>query len=533
MPRFGGAQMDDEREPAREGMQLSTHEPPIGPTLTPSTPRSAIAVAPIQRAQAKGRNLEEFFVDGKLPPAEARLVLACQYGEVADEFACTPRLPYESDEIIEAAQRKLRERREGLSTALEGARWFDHDPNAPLEFFEERRLHDIKNEPERAAARSALLAKRNQTNEARYRASKAFYALAAEMLATSREHWLSRDWAPARRQHLLWPDEIAARVDAQPAVLRDLLLELPSFAYDHPEAPPVRTAAASRPEWTEDAPFSAAASGDADSPSALRDWATEGASWRPVIDALISLFQREVNEWRGVTPDDPLTHVRGEVLRFFAMGGDASHPVHEVGVKLRGAYVSGTLDLTGAANVVRLDLAGCHFAKRVTLDGTRIDSLSLGGSFVPGISAIRATINGTVTLGRGFRCEGEARLFGIRVAGALECAGGTFRNRTTDGDSSTLVADNAKIGGHVLLSDGFASRGSVSFSGAEIGSDFSCNRGTFSNRTADGSGTALAMRCSKYRERCKPERRLHSQWAHLAARCSNWRELARRRMQDK
>ncbi len=58
----------------------------------------------------------------------------------------------------------------------------------------------------------------------------------------------------------------------------------------------------------------------------------------------------------GKRPDEakPAYTIRAALIRFLALGGDTEHPVHEHGVRLAGAWISGPLDLDGAT--VRFDL---------------------------------------------------------------------------------------------------------------------------------------------------------------------------------
>jgi hypothetical protein len=50
-----------------------------------------------------------------------------------------------------------------------------------------------------------------------------------------------------------------------------------------------------------------------------------------------------------------------ELIRFLALGGDALHPVHEEGVMLRGAWITGLLDVHQCKLPLRLVLNNCHF----------------------------------------------------------------------------------------------------------------------------------------------------------------------------
>src|SRR5271166_4527077 len=56
---------------------------------------------------------------------------------------------------------------------------------------------------------------------------------------------------------------------------------------------------------------------------------------------------------------DNFKNVRAGFLRFLLLGGDGDAPVHERGVQLDGAIVTGTLNLDGTTNVRPLLLKDC------------------------------------------------------------------------------------------------------------------------------------------------------------------------------
>ncbi len=102
--------------------------------------------------------------------------------------------------------------------------------------------------------------------------------------------------------------------------------------------------------------------------------------------------------------------------------------------------------------------------------------------------ADEAEIGGDVLLHDGLTAEGYVSFLGTKISGNLDCAEGHFSNQ--DGDA--LVASNAEIGGDVLLSEGFTAEGRVSFMGAKISGDLSCSKGHFSNQGGDALVAARA-----------------------------------------
>ncbi len=258
---------------------------------------------------------------------------------------------------------------------------------------------------------------------------------------------------------------------------------------------------------------------------------------RPCFDAAFARYEREA--WRWVNPDDPEVRVRAAFLRFLALGGDDTAPVHESRLELHGAYIGEDLNLSGCTIPQPLVFSRSLFPGRVSFKGAMTKSLDFsasragfvdgenahvqGGVFLRGtfrangVSFPNATVNGRfsgeggvflsggafaidcggaqitgdVLLSERFFGEGGVFFKGARLGGGLNCAAGLFFNRGEDGASCALGCDNAQVAGDVSLSDGFHSEGLVSFSGARIGGVLNCVHGSFANKTADGAGGAL------------------------------------------
>jgi len=136
---------------------------------------------------------------------------------------------------------------------------------------------------------------------------------------------------------------------------------------------------------------------------------------------------------------------------------------------LMGARISGTLDMNGARLVNRSD------------DGQGIV-----------LAADTAEIGGSILLRNGFSAEGAVSLRGTRIGSSLECDGASLANSTPDGSGVALAADHATIGGAVLLRNGFAAQGAVSLIGARLGGNLECDGASLTNATPDGTGVALA-----------------------------------------
>ena len=178
----------------------------------------------------------------------------------------------------------------------------------------------------------------------------------------------------------------------------------------------------------------------------------------------------------GACPEDDAgtaRTVRADLVRWFALGGGSDKLLHERGVSLKGALITGRLDLSGASSDCDLNLTNCRFQRRPVLKGTHLRSLSLAGSLVSGLDAGGLSLDGRLALSGGFTATGPVTLIRARIGSDLDCRTGRFLAETSD----ALNADGAKIGGSVFLMgarDGdkltpFECKGTARFVSATIG----------------------------------------------------------------
>jgi hypothetical protein len=172
--------------------------------------------------------------------------------------------------------------------------------------------------------------------------------------------------------------------------------------------------------------------------------------------------------------------VRAGLIRALLLGGGGMPVMHEKGLRLSGAWVTGTLDLEGCRIPRDIGLMDCRFDAIPVLRSAVIDTLSLDGSVLPGLNADRleargdllfraATIEGLVAL-KGARLEGDLVFDGANLSNPDEICiaaeriavrgGALFRGAHLDGE---LVLSGGRVGGHLDLvgatierSEGFA-----------------------------------------------------------------------------
>ena len=145
----------------------------------------------------------------------------------------------------------------------------------------------------------------------------------------------------------------------------------------------------------------------------------------------------------------PANTIRADLIRFLLLGGDANHPVHEEGVMVRGAWISGTLNVHQAQCPARLDLRNCHLVNAPILVAATLPDLGLIGCALPWLGADWLKVTGSVVFCDGFTASGAVRLLGAAIGGDLVCSGGRFANA----DGFALNAYGLKVMGSLFLRD--------------------------------------------------------------------------------
>lgn len=189
--------------------------------------------------------------------------------------------------------------------------------------------------------------------------------------------------------------------------------------------------------------------------------------------------------------------IRADLVRWFALGGEEGRRPHEKGVRLRGAWITGALDVEACTLPAPLTLGFCRFDAALTFLDAKTKTLNFQGSHLqpePGADVCfagdRLRSEGGVFL-RSVQATGAVRLLGAKIGGNLSCIAGRFENV----GGQALVADRAKVSGSVFFSNEFHSKGEVRLNGADIGSVLSCIAGRFENAggkalNADGAKVA-------------------------------------------
>jgi hypothetical protein len=194
----------------------------------------------------------------------------------------------------------------------------------------------------------------------------------------------------------------------------------------------------------------------------------------------------------------PHRTVRAEMLSQLLIGGGDAPSPHAKGIRLRGARITGQLDLEAATLRCPLALLDCLIEEVIILDEASALAVRLGGSNLPGLQARQLSTRGDLRFDLGFTTTGEVRLLGAHIGGDVDCTGGTFTNE----NGPALTADGLSVDQDMACGEGFAARGEVRLPGAHIGGVLICSGGSFTNEngpalTAGGLAVDQDMICGE------------------------------------
>jgi hypothetical protein len=202
-------------------------------------------------------------------------------------------------------------------------------------------------------------------------------------------------------------------------------------------------------------------------PTGLTVWEQElvGAA---VSGAVLEGSQQQV----GST--DVACEIRAEVLRELLLGRFKAS-LDPRGIRIRGACITGTLDLTHAQTSVGMELRDCKITKPLLLPHAHLPWLTLTGSSTPALDGEGLQIDSSMFLRGGFRASGHGEdgvvvLRGARIGGELDLSGAELINE----DGPALVGEGLQVGSVMFLKGRFRAsgrgrRGAVNLRGARIG----------------------------------------------------------------
>lgn len=217
--------------------------------------------------------------------------------------------------------------------------------------------------------------------------------------------------------------------------------------------------------------------------------------------------------------------VRAEVVAALLLGAREGEPGRVPAVRLRGARITGRLDVAGGEVGCALRLWDCHLEEVPNLANARTRSIRMGGCWMPGLRAgglrvdgyldlsesvvvgevrlLRAQLSGGLRLvrtrivhpggwalgGGALSVEGgtfirdaditgQVRLVGARMGGGFFLEGATLRHP----DGEALTGDNLAVEDAMECSRGFTAEGTLRLRGARINGTLSFDQGALRGR---------------------------------------------------
>jgi hypothetical protein len=197
---------------------------------------------------------------------------------------------------------------------------------------------------------------------------------------------------------------------------------------------------------------------------------------------------------------------RATVIRDILRGRLAADPDPH-GLRLRGARISGRLDLANLTTEVSLELRGCLLEEGVFARDARLASVSLAGCqlehpdepplYAEGLTCRMLDLRRARVIGHAD--AGAVCLLGANIGSSLYCTGTSLRNDS----GPALSGDALQVGGSMFLNDGFTATGAgedgaVRLPGAHIGINLHCTGSALRNKSgpaliADGLKVSLSM----------------------------------------
>jgi hypothetical protein len=187
--------------------------------------------------------------------------------------------------------------------------------------------------------------------------------------------------------------------------------------------------------------------------------------------------------------------VRAELLADLLTGRHRPGGGQARAVRLRGARISGALDLAGARLECPLLLDRCFLEHPFSLQDARAQAIRLPGCHVPGIAADQLRTEGSVELNDGFTATARISMAGARVGGRLDLSSAVITGTAglaVDADGLSVEQNMPCAGltatGEMRLSGAHIS-GRLGLDGARLDNPGGCALG------ADGLTVGLSMFC--------------------------------------
>jgi hypothetical protein len=160
----------------------------------------------------------------------------------------------------------------------------------------------------------------------------------------------------------------------------------------------------------------------------------------------------------------PERTVRAETIRALLLGAGGAEPGRYPAVRLRGARVTGRLDLMGATVGYALVCEGCYFEEPLRFVESTTKTVRIVGSRLPSFNGARMRTDGILNFFRS-RIEAGIRLDRAKVSGEVTLRGTSIGSNA---DGLAVAADGLTVDGNLECNAGFTANGVVRVRGARL-----------------------------------------------------------------
>lgn len=133
-------------------------------------------------------------------------------------------------------------------------------------------------------------------------------------------------------------------------------------------------------------------------------------------------------------------------------------------LKVRGARITGVLDLEATVVACPFTLEDCYIEEPINLKEAQTLAIRLPGCHVAGVDADQLETRGNLEFSAGFVCHGQISLVGATIGGVLNLEGATLRNP----GNRVLNAGGLTVKVAMLCRKGFTTDGEVRLLSAQI-----------------------------------------------------------------
>lgn len=208
----------------------------------------------------------------------------------------------------------------------------------------------------------------------------------------------------------------------------------------------------------------------------LADFAPFSVAEQKLIDETATPDRTSVGDGSLPVTDAPELSIRAGLIRFVLLDRSDELALHDKGLRLRGALITGPLDLQGCDLERDISLSHCRLTDPVNLVNSRLRGLHLSGCYMSGISADNASFAGSIYIRAGSHVAGEISMAGARISGDIQICEASLDSPSQD----AIFAPSVQVSGSVFLGNypysdtvtTLTTTGLLFFSSARVEHDF-------------------------------------------------------------